>query len=587
MSPAPNLRFIKKLPAQWKAPTLNLNVPGPLDMRRKIVLKAMYKNYDPTFVEEVKAQRRSDSSNEALIDDFMKTEQPEVHVNKDSHYLRALKVMTAAFKPKVLYKPVSFPDLRYYPWRQNVSAEVPYARNPKWIASLAKKFRDGEIDNASTTFRNLFDEIFWINRTLVHKIKDGSSTFFESDGTPRPYYWVNLHARAHVVGPDDDDKIRAVFGVPKLLLMVENMFIWPMQADLLNRDSKHSPLLWGCEIMRGGWKRIRNLVDIKTRGKFNSVLCADWSQFDRRALFSIIDDVHSIWKTFYDMSGTYQPTNFYPNASTDSERFENLWNWFTHNVKHYPIALPNGKVYQWTRNGIASGYQETQILDSWVNGIMLLTVLSKLGVNIEAPHFFFKLQGDDSICCFAEPFLRLYGRERFLSMIEKEAALRFNAKLSAEKTYLTENLDGAHVLGYGNTSGIAFRTDLDLLTHLLFPERPQSLEATAGSAMGIAIAAMGCSHQVYDTCRDVFDFITKELGRTYHLTAHDERKLTYLYGGEFRNEILSLQSQYETIRFPSYLSTWLQNFILVSRDESDRNRSWPTDPSRTGGFCFI
>jgi hypothetical protein len=553
-------------------------------MRNGIVKTAMYKFADPAIIDEVLQQRRSDATAEALTEDFFKTDQPKVDVKRDAHYLRALKVTTDLFRPKQLYKPVAFPDLRYYPWTLNTSAEAPFTTKPMWTAYLAKKFSLHQADSLAMTFHNMYDEIFWQNRLLVHKIKDGDSAFFESDGTPRPYYWVNLHARAHVVGPEDDDKIRAVFGVPKLLLQVENMFIWPMQADLLNRDIFSSPMLWGCEIMNGGWKKIRNSILRKTENRSQSFLSADWSQFDRRAPFDIIDDVHSAWRSFYDFS-CYQPTNFYPHASTKLERIENLWKWMTYNVKHYPILLPDGSLYKWTANGIASGYQQTQLLDSWVNCIMLLTCLSELGIDIEHPHFFIKVQGDDSICAFSECPIRTIGKERFLKRFEAIALRRFNAILSSKKTNLSSSLDEIKVLGYNNTSGIAWRTEVDLLSHLYFPERPQSLEAVAGNAVGIALAAQGCSRTVFDICEDVFNFITKELGREAIMPASMARNLFYTGRPD-----LSKSDSHLSIRigaFPDFMDTWLQNFSLQGRDAAAKNRTWPTDPSRTGGFVFI
>jgi hypothetical protein len=45
-----------------------------------------------------------------------------------------------------------------------------------------------------------------------------------------------------MVKSDKPDKIRAVFGVPKLLLMVENMFIWNIQKEYLNKGK--GSLLW-------------------------------------------------------------------------------------------------------------------------------------------------------------------------------------------------------------------------------------------------------------------------------------------------------------------------------------------------------
>jgi len=248
----------------------------------------------------------------------------------------------------------------------------------------------------------------------------------------------------------------------------------------------------------------------------------------------------------------------------------------THNVKHLPVLTPTGDLFQWTRNGIASGFQQTQLLDSWVNGLMLLTCLSEIGIDISSKKFFFKLQGDDSLCCFSKTFYDLYGR-KILSMIARIATRRFNAKLSEEKSDITTTLNGAYVLGYYNEHGIARRTDLDLLSHLAFPEHPQDAAATMASSIGIAMAAQGCSHQVWKVCNDVYTYLKETVGLEPRWSMEDERKMTYLLGyeGELPTE------------FPSFLSTWMQNFTLETRDEGARQRTWPTDPERTGGFHFL
>jgi len=359
-----------------------------------------------------------------------------------------------------------------------------------------------------------------------------------------------------------------------------------MLSDLLSRDPFQSPMLWGCEIMSGGWKRLRNAIIRKSHGRFKSVLSTDWSQFDRRALFSIIDDVHSTWHSFYDWSGTYQPTSFYPSATTNPDRLQNLWTWFTYNVKHYPISLPNGEVYSWTTNGIASGYQETQLLDSWVNGIMLLTCLSEIGVNIESDSFFVKVQGDDSIVTFNEDYFQFYGN-RFLELVSIIAENRFNAKLSAEKSTFTNTLDGVKVLGYKNKDGIAYRDDLDLMSHLLFPERHQTRSQTASTAVGLALASMGCSKPFYNTCKMVYEYMTS-FEETLMVDSMTFNKLLYTGGYSVLEYFFNKDDDLEPIpEFPDFDFCYRQNFILELRSESQSQRLWPTRPDAKNGFYFL
>jgi len=239
-------------------------------------------------VSQALSNRRSAHSEEAVINDFKTFEQPYHPIPKDDSYNRAVTLVTKLFHPGRLLHPVSYPDLRYYPWKLKPNAEAPWnipdftftptfrdldneSETPKleehlsrlsnWISDrvvtvrqyLNAKFQMRMIDNQFPKFHNLYNEIFQYNRTLVHQIKEGHPAFWNGT-TPKPYYWNTLHARSHVVGKDEPDKIRAVFGVTKLLLMIENMFIWPLQALYLN-DPDKGRLLWGREMIRGGWKK--------------------------------------------------------------------------------------------------------------------------------------------------------------------------------------------------------------------------------------------------------------------------------------------------------------------------------------------
>jgi len=106
----------------------------------------------------------------------------------------------------------------------------------------------GLIDNLRITFHNLYNEIFVHNREKVHRIKDG--IYKDRQGNDLRY-WNQGHSRSHLVEADQDEKIKMIYGVPKLLIMVEYMFIWPLLAHLTN--SPDTPMLWGFETLKGGW----------------------------------------------------------------------------------------------------------------------------------------------------------------------------------------------------------------------------------------------------------------------------------------------------------------------------------------------
>jgi len=553
--------------------------PRPLSDEYKlginIVKFALNKFGTQEIVEQVtNGYRRSDGSDEAAEINFLNTDLPYHKVTRDEHYNRALKVVTKLFKPSKTLKPVAYPDLRYYPWTLSTSAEAPFTSKQKWKDYVKEKHSLGINQDSRLNFHNLYDEIFVKNRTLIHQIKHKDPKFFTPTGEPIPYYWHSLHTRAHLVHSDEGDKNRAVFGTPKLLLMAENMFIWPMQKEYLNREVD-SPMLWGYETFKGGWKRIWN--KIYTTTKPNSFLGIDWKGFDRKALHAVIDDVHSIWKSYFTFSEGYEPTNEYPYHQHPDQvnlKLENLWEWMTYSVKHTPIIAPSGRLYRWKWNGIASGFQQTQLLDSFVNTIMVLACLSALGINIESEHFLIFVQGDDSLVSMPERIFETFG-PTFLDMLAKEALKRFNATLSPEKSTFSNHLNDIEVLGYSNNYGIAYRNEEYLLAQLLHPERPtRKLGALASAAVGIAMASMGNSDLVYKVCFDVWNYIVNELGNSPRPT-----NLSRWMGETYQLHI-------DGKTFPTKQEILdQQEFYNKTRHESDCQNLWPSDPSQ--GFYFL
>jgi len=571
--PQHNLVFIRNL---GRDKTIK---PRPLSDEFKlglnIVKTALNKFADRETINTVKhGYRRSDGSDEAAEINFLNTDLPKHDLVRDSHYERALRVTRLLFKPSKVLKPVAFPDLRYYPWTLSTSAEAPYSMKEKWRQHVNEKHALEINENSRLNFHNLYDEIFVKNRTLIHQIKHRDPKFFTPDGTPKPYYWHSLHTRAHLVQSTEQDKNRAVFGTPKLLLMAENMFIWPLQKEYLNREVD-SPLLWGYETFKGGWNRIWNKIYSKSRPR--SFLGIDWSGFDRKALHEVIDDVHIMWKSYFDFSNGYEPTNEYPtyqHPDLVETKLNNLWEWMTWSIKFTPILAPSDRLYRWKWNGIASGYQQTQLMDSFVNTIMVLTCLSALGINIESKEFIILVQGDDSLVSMPERIYEIYGR-RFLDLLAKEALTRFNATLSTEKSTFSNSLNDIEVLGYSNHDGTAYRNEAYLLAQLLHPERPtRKLGALASAAVGIAMASMGQSKLVYQVCYDVWNHIVNDLKIDPKPT-----NLTRWMGEEFSLRI-------EGKSFPTMEELKdQQQFIGKQRTEQECQKLWPSDPSQE--FYFL
>lgn len=569
--------------------------------RNNIVLRAMFKHYTKDEISKVLTNRRSDFSDKAVIEDFFKTERPKHDIPRDANYLEALQVTKENFEPKEKLRPVSFPDLRYYPWNLVPSAEAPWNLNdflfvpfqseydwtdPQWNQfkrKPGKPFRPREwlrykqaiglINDDTPNFHNLYNELFVYNRTLVHQIKYGFDQFWSKNGTPVTYYWNTLHSRSHVVANNEPDKIRAVFGAPKLLLMVENMFIWQLQRSYLNNDE--GCMLWGREIMKGGWRKLWN--EINDGRKTNSILSIDWKGFDRGLLFELMSDTHDIWKSYFNFT-QYEPTSFYPNGRPkDDVTLERLWKWMCYSILHNPILLPDGRLFKWTYSGFGSGYQQTQLMGSFCNMIMLLTCLSSLGINIKSEHFWIKIQGDDSLISLAERVFIIYG-PNFLTQLADSANYYFAATINTKKSKISGNLNDVSVLGYFNTYGIPYRTDEDLLRHLYFPEHDQDWTRLAASSLGLAMASCGCSLRFYNTCRDIWNKLTKKYGVTPNF-----RALKWME----RANMIERSEALIGVDFPSITVLQAEVWSEPRREKSSKQRLWPTEPGPAGRFYFL
>jgi len=249
----------------------------------------------------------------------------------------------------------------------------------------------------------------------------------------------------------------------------------------------------------------------------------------------------------------------------------------TESILNTPILLPNGKLYRWRFNGFGSGFQQTQLLDSFCNAIMLLTCLSALGVNINAKEFWARFQGDDSICAFYEFMYRLYG-PHFLTKLSETALYYFNAEISPDKTTFKDTPNGISVLSYFNAYGIPYRTDEDLLSHLFFPERYQDFGKLAASALGMAYANCGHSEKFHALCEYIFTKLVQEKGIEPNYNAIEWM---------IRSGIFPTIDDLKTTTFPSITEIRALVYTHTPRTMSQHARQWPTATSPKGRFYFV
>lgn len=526
------------------------------------VIQSLRRNLSTeAFAKVVYGYRRSVFSKEALIQDYLKGDVPKHNVIKDVAYYMALDRVTTLFSTPEKYRPVAFPDLRLYPWPLSSSAEAPFSSSKKLRADFLKMYELGLIQSPRLTFHNLYNHIFVYNRETVHRIKDGLTTD-KHDRDAK--YWNTAHARSHLVESHEDDKIRMVFGVPKLLLQVEAMFLWPLINHLVNQDG-NGPMLWGFETLKGGWAKLYNWFHTK-HPRARTYLAFDWRQFDKRAQFSVIDDLHDLLKSNLTFDDGYMPTKDYPETSTDSYRLENLWKWMCNAIKHTPDLLPDGRMYERQHAGIASGFFQTQLIDSLYNALMIFVSLIKQGINIEKVGI--KVQGDDSIVCMNE-YVPEQVHQSFIDQFASIADRYFGAVLNTKKSKMGNSLNGLPVLGFTNQDGYPTRDKEALLASLLYPERNTDQAKLMARAIGIAWANCGVHSDVYEVCSDVYHRF-KDEGFTPAMAGLPDivKSQHLLFSRPAEDEKYSTE-------FPTFFETIRHVQEITYRSNAQRQLYWP------------
>uniref|UniRef100_A0A8J9RPE4 RdRp n=1 Tax=viral metagenome TaxID=1070528 RepID=A0A8J9RPE4_9ZZZZ len=451
--------------------------------------------------------RRSQMTEAAVIKDIMRLDYEPWDIIEDNILTEAIdQAFTGLFGNKV-FQPIHFCELRGYPWKWSKSACAPYIDDEATRHKLTDAFKAGDLVNDRPTFKNLRNQIFDENRLKIHQIKEG---------TEHDYIYDYLaFARAHLVTGEDPDKIRFIYGTSKLTIFAECMFFWPFHNHLKNTLGKHN-IAWGYETLSGGQYR---LATDTPNTRFDSTICWDWSEFDKRFHFRLQELIFEKLLQFMDFKNGYHPTWEYPNsgpktpeeAEQQHVRLTRLYKWMIRSIMDAAIRAPDGS--RWIRlfTGLASGIFNTNFLDSIANLIVILTVLSALGIQITKPdHLFIRVMGDDSIFRLIYSVQAL-GIINFVERFKYEAFRRFHFITNESKTSITPTLEGSTFLGYFCRGLIPQRDPIKLLASLAYPERKTNWQRLAARCVGIAWASAYQDPMVYKTCEDVYNFITKTL----------------------------------------------------------------------------
>lgn len=356
-------------------------------------------------------------------------------------------------------------------------------------------------------FFNAFTE--WA-RTVTHRIKEHALPFSPENLTPQQIssrlrsffieHATMLFTRNHISDRDGNLKQRPVYAMDTLFLHLEAMITFPLHV--LAR-SMNSAVMYSIETIRGGCA----YMDSRARA-FASYLCIDWSSFDQRMPWIIVDTFFTVFLPhLLVVNHGYQPTVEYPSYPdlTADKLFSRLFNiicflrtWYFNCV----FCTADGYAYVRRFAGIASGMLNTQYLDSYCNLFLMIHALTQFGCSdSEILSLVIFVMGDDNV------ILADWSPERlrdFMLFFESHALSRFGMVLSRSKSIFTTLRSKIEMLGYKCSNGHPTRPIGKLVAQLCFPEHGPKDKYMSSRAIGMAYASAGQDIVFHTFCRDVY-----------------------------------------------------------------------------------
>jgi len=471
-------------------------VLAPSNTRSISVIFSIFSDfYSKRYLTEVTTQyRRSKTTVDALIEDFMRLNLPKEISTLDFDLDQiSSSCCSKMFWKDNIFRIVAFPDTRYFPWELSTSVEEPFVSSTRLRKLVIKAYEAGKLPTSRMNKQNLFNVAYVANRTYVHQIKTGNV------GLNDLQFECKAHARSHLVKKDKPDKIRLVYGIPWLVLMIEVMFFWP----LMNFMRKgRTPILWGYETFTGGLYRLSRYY----RPDLTYIMI-DWKEFDKRSPFLLIDKFFKINMDHLNIE-EYIPTYDYPNGRPKSTKaITALYDWLLNYIKHCPIRLPNGALFKRMFASVPSGCLTTQILDSFINLYVLISVFTYLKIsfdftNVPGEEDFVFVLGDDSIMGIR---LNFAISDDLMAAISDAALNLFGFVMNLTKSKVSKNTDEIEVLGYMNDNSFPKR-DLDqLIATMMYPERWTSPGKLKARAIGMAYAACGRDIKFHQACHKLYE----------------------------------------------------------------------------------
>lgn len=461
----------------------------------------------PTYMQHIYRYCRPLGTTDATFTDFNREqkEYPPVPQDLVSRIVRLICIFLNATP----FLPLHYVDTFFTKMPLSTGTSYFY-RHSYEIKTHAAFSHPPEYANKTTSkgyFINAFTE--WA-RTVVHRIKEYGTPFSLENLSPayritllRQFFIEHatmLFTRNHISDRDGNLKQRPVYAMDTLFLHLEAMITFPLH--ILARSTKSS-LMYSLETIRGGC----TYMDSRARA-FTSYLCIDWSSFDQRMPWIIVDTFFTVFlPLLLVISHGYQPTVAYPEYPdlTSEKMFSRIFNiicflrtWYFNCV----FATADGYAFVRRFAGIASGMLNTQYLDSYCNLFLIIHALIHFGcTDEEILDLVIFVMGDDNVVLSLWEIDRLHA---FMTFFESHALTRFGMVLSRSKSIFTSLRSKIEMLGYQCNNGTPRRPIGKLVAQLCYPEHGPKDKYMSARAVGMAWAAAGYDLDFHSFCYDVY-----------------------------------------------------------------------------------
>lgn len=525
----------------------------------------------PEYLQHVHKYCRPLGTTDATFSDFNK-EQKEYPAIPAAVISRIVPLVTFFLNAKK-FLPLHYVDTFFCKMPLSTGTSY-YYRHSYELQTHALYSHDLEYASKHTSkgyFLNAFT--FWA-RTTIHRIKLYGLPFTPDKLSPSEIkdklkqffleHSTMLFTRNHISERNGVLKQRPVYAMDTLFLHLECMLTFPLHV--LARSTSSS-IMYSMETIRGGCA----YMDSISR-RFTSFLCIDWSSYDQRMPFTIIDTFFTCFlPSLLVVDKGYQPSSeylTYPDLSSD-KLFSRLFNilcfirtWYFNCV--YTTA--DGFSYVRLFAGVASGMLNTQYLDSYCNLFLLIHALIHFGCSdSDILQITFFVMGDDNVLLTNWSIFRLH---EFLDFLTDHSLSRFGMVLSPTKSIITTLRSRIEMLGYTCNHGHPKRPIPKLVAQLCFPEHGPVDKYMSSRAIGLAYASAGCDPLFYSFCKDVYNTF---LPYAEQCSAQDLTAITKYLPGFFK--LLDSVDEFVNIeRFPTIFE--IRDRYSQWQGELDISKKW-------------